>query len=64
MICNLVLTMFLLNGCVITSSACPSFPKPSKEAIMDLQKLNSKEVNAWIVELFRLELKLKECNAR
>ena len=56
--------MFLLNGCVIASSACPSFPKPTKEAIMDLQKLNSKEVNAWIVELFRLELKLKECNAR
>lgn len=56
--------MFLLSGCVVGSSACPNFPKPTKEAIMDLQKLDSKEVNAWIVELFRLELKLKKCNAR
>ena len=62
MICNLIVTMFLLNGCVIVSNACPSFPRPSKEAIMDLQELNSNSVNEWVVELYKLELKLKECN--
>jgi uncharacterized protein YcfL len=55
---TLVLTMFMLSGCA-TSNVCPPFPKPSKEVIMELQGLGSKEVDSWVVELYKLQLKLE-----
>ena len=55
---TLVLTMFMLSGCA-TSNVCPPFPKPSKEVIMELKGLDSKEVDSWVVELYKLQLKLE-----
>ena len=54
--------MFTLSGCATTSNVCPTFPKPSKEVIMELQSLESKAVDSWVVELFKLDMKLRECN--
>ena len=54
--------MLILGGCATVSSVCPTFPKPSKEVVMELQNLDSRAVDSWVVELFRLDLKLRECN--
>ena len=50
----------MLSGCA-SSRACPPFPKPSKEVVMELQSLESKAVDGWVIELFKLDLKLREC---
>jgi uncharacterized protein YcfL len=55
---TLVLTMLMLSGCA-TSNVCPPFPKPSKEVVMELQSLDSKAVDSWVVELYKLQLKLE-----
>jgi hypothetical protein len=57
---TLVLTMLMLSGCA-TSNVCPPFPEPSKEAIQDIQGLGSPSVDSWMVELFKLKLKLERC---
>lgn len=54
----LVLTMFMLSGCA-TSNVCPPFPKPSAEAVMAIQGLENPKVDEWIVELYKLQLKLE-----
>ena len=54
--------MLMLSGCATVSNVCPTFPKPSKEVVMELQNLDSRAVDSWVVELFRLDLKLRECN--
>ena len=51
----------ILSGCA-NSNVCPPFPKPSKEVIIELQSLDSKAVDSWVVELFKLDMKLRECN--
>ena len=51
----------ILSGCA-NSNVCPTFPKPSKEVIIELQSLDSKAVDNWVVELFKLDMKLRECN--
>lgn len=51
-----------LSGCVTVNNVCPTFPKPSKEVVMELKTLESKAVDSWIVELFKLDMKLRECN--
>ena len=58
---TLVATMLMLSGCA-SSNVCPPFPKPSKEVIMELQSLESRAVDSWVVELFKLDMKLGECN--
>lgn len=52
----------ILSGCATVNNVCPTFPKPSKEVIMELQSLESKAVDNWVVELFKLDMKLGECN--
>ena len=59
---TLLLTMLMLSGCVAVNNVCPTFPKPSREVIMELQSLESKAVDSWVVELFKLDMKLRECN--
>jgi len=54
--------MLTLTGCTRVSNVCPSFPKPSSEVVQELRDLNSTAVDGWVVELFRLDLKLRECN--
>ena len=54
--------MLMLTGCTRVSNVCPSFPKPSSEVVQELRDLNSTAVDGWVVELFRLDLKLRECN--
>ena len=54
--------MLTLSGCVAVNNVCPTFPKPSKEVIIELQSLESKAVDSWVVELFKLDMKLRECN--
>ena len=53
--------MLMLGGCA-SSNVCPPFPKPSSEVVHELRDLNSTAVNGWVVELFKLDLKLRECN--
>lgn len=59
----LPLMTLMLSGCAV-GSACPPFPKPSKEVVMELQSLENKAVDSWVVELFKLDLKLRECRGR
>lgn len=56
-----MLMTLTLSGCA-NSNVCPPFPKPSKEVIIELQSLDSKTVDSWVVELFKLDMKLRECN--
>lgn len=50
--------MFMLTGCA-TINNCPTFPEPNAQAVQDLRDLNSPDVNKWVVELFKLQLKLE-----
>lgn len=54
----LLLTMFTTSGCTVKSSVCPIFPKPNEEVVIELQKLNNEEVDRWVVELYKLQMKL------
>lgn len=59
---TLLLMTLTLSGCVAVNNVCPTFPKPSKEVVMELKTLESKAVDSWVVELFKLDMKLRECN--
>ena len=54
--------MLMLSGCTRVSNVCPTFPTPNNEVVHTLKDLNSTAVNGWVVELFKLDLKLRECN--
>ena len=56
-----MLTMFMLSGCVKVSSVCPTFPVPEQEVVEMVQDLGSEAVDSWMVELYKLQLKLEEC---
>ena len=66
---NIVIVLFclgLLVGCAAKPQPqptvvlqCPPFPQPSHEAIVKIQSLHDPDVDAWIVELFKLKKQLK-----
>lgn len=58
MIWTLVPMTLMLSGCV-SSTVCPPFPKPSTEAVMAIQGLENPKVDEWMVELYKLQLKLE-----
>jgi hypothetical protein len=60
-ICLSVVMMFMLSGCVRTISTCPPFPKPSSEVVEEIQGLSSIPVDNWMIELYKLQLKLERC---
>jgi hypothetical protein len=37
----------------------PTFPKPTKEVMSKIKTLNDKEVDNWMIELYKLKLKLE-----
>jgi uncharacterized protein YcfL len=57
---TLVLTMLMLSGCA-TSNVCPPFPKPSSVVVEEIQGLSSKPVDNWMIDLYKLQLKLERC---
>lgn len=60
-ICLSVVMMFMLSGCVRTISTCPPFPKPSSEVVEQIQGLSSTPVDNWMIDLYKLQLKLERC---
>ena len=59
MICLLVPMMLMLSGCASKPTVCPQFPKPSTEAVIAIQGLENQKVDEWMVELYKLQLKLE-----
>lgn len=60
MVKYLLIALFF-TGCTNTH-ICPPFPKPTKEILQPIESLNNKDVDKWMEELFKLNLKLKECS--
>lgn len=56
-----VVMMFMLSGCVRTINTCPPFPKPSSVVVEEIQGLSSTPVDSWMVDLYKLQLKLERC---
>lgn len=50
-----------LSGCAKVVSACPKFPTPTQEVLDKIKNLNSLDVDVWVGELYKLNLKLKYC---
>lgn len=50
--------MMLMTGCQSNNCTVPTFPKPTKEVMSKIKTLNDKDVDSWMVELYKLKLKL------
>ena len=52
--------MFMIVGCS-QSKECvkPPFPNTTKEVGMKIKSLNDRDVDNWMMELYRLKLKLE-----
>lgn len=48
-------------GCSYQTSICPVFPEPSQKVLDSLKDLNDKDIDSWVVELYKLNKKLKFC---
>lgn len=55
------LLCLLLTGCATHTSVCPDFPKPTQEVLDNIKSLNNSEVDEWIIQLYKLNQKLKFC---
>lgn len=51
--------MLLTTGCSSSNCIYPTFPNASKEVGNKIKSLHDKEVDSWIVELYKLKLKLE-----
>lgn len=54
--------VFIFIGCSNTNSYCPKYPIPNNTVLKKIQSLNDSEVDKWMIEQYKLNLKLKECN--
>lgn len=52
--------MMLIQGCLGNSCTKPTFPKPTIHTMDKVKGLKDKEVDSWIIELYKLKLKLEE----
>lgn len=59
-----ILLCFLFVGCATHTSVCPDFPKPTQEVLDSVKSLNNSAVDEWIVELYKLNKKLKICKEK
>jgi hypothetical protein len=51
--------MFMIVGCSQNSCNYPTFPTTTKEVGKKIQSLHDKDVDSWMVELYKLKLKLE-----
>ena len=51
--------MFMIVGCSQNSCTYPTFPTTTKEVGKKIQSLHDKDVDNWIVELRKLQIKLE-----
>lgn len=56
-----IILLLSLSGCAKVVSACPKFPTPTQEVLDKIKNLNSLDVDVWVGELYKLNLKLKYC---
>lgn len=56
-----ILLCFFIVGCATHTSVCPDFPKPTKEVLDSVKSLNNPEVDNWLIDLYKLNQKLKIC---
>lgn len=49
-------------SCASAPTICPQYPLPSSNVLSTLQQLNNEEVDDWMIEQFKLNMKLKICN--
>jgi len=50
--------MFMIVGCSQNSCTYPTFPIATKEVGKKIQSLHDKDVDSWMVELRKLQMKL------
>lgn len=53
-----LVAVMLMMGCQ-SNCTVPTFPKPTKEVMSKIKTLNDKDVDNWMIELYKLKLKLK-----
>lgn len=56
-----ILLCFFIVGCATHTSVCPAFPKPTQEVLDSVKSLNNPEVDNWLIDLYKLNQKLKIC---
>jgi len=55
-----LLMMFMTVGCSQNKECVkPTFPNTTKEVGMKIKSLNDRDVDNWMVELYKLKLKLE-----
>lgn len=52
------------TGCATHTSVCPDFPTPSQNVLDRIKSLENSEVDEWIIQLYKLNLKLKVCKEK
>ena len=56
-----ILLCFFIVGCATHTSVCPDFQKPTQEVLDSVKSLNNPEVDNWLIDLYKLNQKLKIC---
>lgn len=51
--------MMLMQGCLSNQCSKPTFPKPTEYTVNKIKSLKDKEVDNWVIELYKLKLKLE-----
>lgn len=59
-----VVALVCFTGCATHTSVCPDFPTPSQKVLDSIKSLDNPEVDDWIVNLYKLNQKLKICKER
>lgn len=62
MMVSIAVMMLTMQGCGSKQAVCPTYPKPSQYVLDKIQSLKDKKVDDWVVEQYKLNLKLKVCN--
>jgi hypothetical protein len=58
----MLILIVMMGGCHTNSCTYPTFPQPSKKVLNNIKDINSSDVDNWMVDIYKLNLKLKEVN--
>lgn len=55
-------SFFLFSCASLPLTVCPSYPVPSQSVLSSIQAITDKDVDDWMIEQYKLNMKLKVCN--
>lgn len=54
--------MLTMQGCGNkNNTVCPNYPKPTQDVLNQIKSLNDANVDNWMIEQYKLNLKLGVC---